>query len=140
VSFGFVAAGNDVMSQIKNPDGAYERIWQSLHDKATEVLDAFGKKDYRGRADYWIVDDDWGLDFIRIEAQDLQLLRPVVVDRLKRILVDFPGWHIAVRVDVPGTEEAWPLMGILIFSDRVIDHLRRDYLPAEFRQITYEGI
>jgi hypothetical protein len=140
VSFGFVAAGNDVMSQSKNLDNAHERIWQSLHDKATEVLDVFGKKDYRGRADYWIVDDDWGLDFIRVEAQNLQMLRPVVVAGLKRVLVDFPGWHIAVRVDVPGTEETWPLMGILIFRDRVIDHLKREYLPAEFRQIIYEGL
>jgi hypothetical protein len=119
---------------------AHQLVWRSLHDRATEILDAFGKKDYRGRADYWIVDDDWGLDFIRVEAQNLQLLRPVVVVRLKQVLVDFPGWHIAVRVDVPGTEETWPLMGILIFRDRVIDHLKREYLPAEFRQISYEGL
>jgi hypothetical protein len=68
------------------------------------------------------------------------MLRSVVVARLKQILVDLAGWHITVRVDVPGTEEAWPLMGISIFRDRIIDHLKREYLPAEFRQITYEGI
>jgi hypothetical protein len=119
---------------------AHQLVWRSLHDRASEVLDAFGKKDYGGRADYWIVDDDWGLDFIRVEAQNLQLLRRVVVGKLKQLLGDFPGWHIAVRVDVPGKEETWPLMGILIFRGRVIDHLKRDYLPAEFRQITYEGI
>ena|SRR5215218_6448817 len=128
------------MSDSRHPDDAHERIWQSLHDKATKVLDAFGNKDYRGRADYWIVDDDWGLDFIRVEAQNLQMFRPVVVARLKQVLVDFPNWHIALRVDVPGTEELWPLMGILIFRDQIIDHLRRDYLPEEFRQISYEGI
>lgn len=127
------------MSQSKNLDDAHERIWQSLHDKATEVLDAFGKKDYRGRADYWIVDDDWGLDFVRVEAQNLQMLHPVVVDRLKQILVDFPGWHIAVRVDLPGKEESRPLMGILIFRDRVIDHLKREYLPTEFQSLRYDG-
>src|SRR3954463_2197542 len=119
---------------------AHERIWQRLHDRATQVLDAFGTKDYRGRADYWIVDDDWGLDFIRVEAQNLRMLRPVVVGKLKQILGDFPGWHIALRVDLPGTEEAWPLMGILIFRGRVVDHLKREVLPAEFRQITYEGL
>jgi hypothetical protein len=141
MSFETVAPANEAAGQSDDHnEHAHERIWQSLHDKATEVLDAFGKKDYRGRADYWIVDDDWGLDFIRIEAQNLQMLSPVVVARLKQVLVDFPGWHIAVRVDVPGTEEAWPLMGILIFRDHVIDHLKREYLPAEFQQITYEGI
>jgi hypothetical protein len=110
-----------------------------LARQATEVLDAFGRKDYRGRADYWIVDDDCGLDFIRIEAQNLQMFRPVVVDGLKRILVDFPGWHIAVRVDVPGTEKTWPLMGILIFRGRIIDHLKREHLPAEFRSLRSDG-
>jgi hypothetical protein len=119
---------------------AHQLVWRSLHDRATEVLDAFGKKDYRGLADYWIVDDDWGLDFIRVEAQNLQLLRLVVVGKLKQMLGDFPGWHIAVRVDVPGKENTWPLMGILIFRGRVIDHLKHEYLPAEFWQITYEGI
>ena len=66
------------------------------------------------------------------------MLRRVVVGKLKQILGDFPGWHIALRVDLPGKEESWPLMGILIFRGRVIDHLKREYLPAEFRQITYE--
>jgi hypothetical protein len=116
---------------------AHEQIWQALHDRATQVLDAFGKKDYRGRADYWIVDDDWGLNFIRIEAQNLQMFRPFVIESLKQLLVDFPGWHIAVRVDVRGKEEAWPLMGLLIFPDHVIDHLQREYLPEEFRAWQY---
>jgi hypothetical protein len=118
----------------------HELVWRSLHDTASEVLDAFGKKDHLGRADYWIVDDDWGLDFIRVEVQNLQLLARVVVGKLKQILADFPGWHIAVRVDVPGKEKTWPLMGILIFRGRVIDHLKREYLPPEFRHITYEGL
>jgi hypothetical protein len=116
---------------------AHQQIWQRLHDRATRVLDAFGKKDYRGRADYWIVDDDWGLNFIRVEAQNLQMFRPVVIEKLKQLLVDFPGWHIAVRVDAPGKEESWPLMGLLIFPDRVIDHLKREYLPEEFRAWQY---
>ena len=128
------------MSESKNLDviRTHERIWQNLHDKATEVLDAFGRKDYRGRADYWIVDDDWGLDFIRVEVQNLQLFQPAVVERLKRLLADFPGWHIAVRVDARGAGESWPLMGILIFPDRVIDHLKREYLPEEFRAWRYD--
>lgn len=135
-----MAAGNEAMSQSDNLDNsAHERIWQSLHDKATEALDAFGKKDCFGKADYWIVDDDWGLDFIRVEVQNLQLMRPVVIDRLKQILADFPGWHIAVRVDVPGKEKSWPLMGVLVLHDRVIDRLKREYLPEEFRSLRYDG-
>jgi len=119
---------------------AHERIWQNLHDKAAEVLSGFGREDFRGRADYWIVDDDWGLDFIRVEVQNLQMFRPVVVEKLKSILVDFPGWHIAVRVAGRGEHQSWPLMGILIFRDRVIDHLKREYLPPDFRQWLYDDL
>jgi len=55
---------------------AHELVWQRLHHKATQVLDAFGTKDFRGRADYWIVDDDWDLDFIRVEAQNCRCFDP----------------------------------------------------------------
>lgn len=139
-SFEAVAPANKAAGHSDAHDEhAHQRIWQSLHDKATGVLDVFGRKGFSGPADYWIVDDDWGLDFIRVEAQNLQMLKPVVVDRLKRILADFPDWHIALRVDVPGKEKSWPLMGILIFRGRIIDHLKREYLPAEFRSLRYDG-
>jgi hypothetical protein len=139
-SFEAVAPANEAVSERDGHDEqAHGRIWQSLHDRATDALNAFGKKDYRGRADYWIVDDDWGLDFIRVEVQNLQLMRPVVIESLKRILVDFPGWHIAVRVDVAGKEKSWPLMGLLVLQDRVIDHLKREYLPEEFGSLRYDG-
>jgi hypothetical protein len=115
------------------------RVWRHLHDKASEVLDGFGKKDCFGRADYWIVDDDWGFDFIRVEVQNLQLMRPAVIGRLQQLLADFPEWQIAVRVDVPGKEESWPLMGLLVRHDRVIDHLKRDVLPEEYRSLSYDS-
>lgn len=118
---------------------AHERIWQGLHDKATALLDTFGEKDYCGRADYWIVDDDWGWDVLQVEIQHLKMIRPIVISKLKQVLADYPGWHIAVRVDVPGTEKQWPLMGLLVFHDRVIDHLEREYLPGEFRNLRYDS-
>jgi hypothetical protein len=31
-------------------------------------------------------------------------------------------------------------MGLLISDGRVFDHLKRDFLPAEFRQWTYGGL
>ena len=42
-----------------------------------------------------------------------------------------------MRVDVRGKESIWPAMGLIIQDDRIIDDLRRDYLPAEFRDIAY---
>jgi hypothetical protein len=55
-----VAPAKQTLDQSDDHDDhAHQRIWRSLHDKATEVLNGFGKKDFCGRADYWIVDDDW---------------------------------------------------------------------------------
>jgi hypothetical protein len=127
------------MSQSENLD-AHERIWQSLHDKATAALDAFGTKDYRGRADYWIVDDDWGPDLLQVEIKNPRMLQRDAIGALKRVLDDFPGWQIIVRVFARKGEAPLPAMDLLISDGRVFDHLKRDYLPAEFRQLTYEGL
>jgi hypothetical protein len=119
---------------------AHERIWQSVHDKATAALDAFGTKDYRGRADYWIVDDDWGPDLLQVEINNLRMLQRDAIGALKRVLDDYPGWQIIVRVFARKMEAPLPPMGLLISDGRVIDHLHREHLPPEFRQLTYEGI
>jgi hypothetical protein len=119
---------------------AHERIWQSLNDKATKALDAFGVKDYRGRADYWIIDDDWGPDLLQVEVKNLRLLRRDAIGALKRVLDDYPGWQIAVQVFARENEPPLPPMGLLISNRRVFDDLKREYLPPEFRQLTYEDL
>ena len=127
------------MSESENPD-AHERIWQSLHDKATAALDAFGTKDYRGRADYWIVDDDWGPDLLQVEIKNPRMLQRDAIGALKRVLDDFPGWQIIVRVFARKGESPLPEMVLLISDGRVFDYLNRDHLPAEFRQLSYESL
>lgn len=51
------AAGSETSGPGNAVHHAHQLVGRSLHDKATEVLNAFGNKDYR-RGDYWIVDDD----------------------------------------------------------------------------------
>jgi hypothetical protein len=119
---------------------AHERIWQSLNDKATKALDAFGVKDYRGRADYWIIDNDWGPDLLQVEVKNLRLLRRDAIGALKRVLDDYLGWQIAVQVFARENEPPLPPMGLLISNRRVFDDLKREYLPPEFRQLTYEDL
>jgi hypothetical protein len=119
---------------------AHERIWQSLHDKATATLDAFGTKDYRGRADYWIIDDDWGPDLLQVEIKNPRMLQRDAIGALKRVLDAYPGWQIVVRVFARKGEAPLPQMGLLISDGRVFDDLKREYLPPEFRQLTYEGL
>jgi hypothetical protein len=90
---------------------AHQRIWQGVHDKATAALDAFGAKDYRGRADYWIVDDDWGPDLLQVEINNPRMLRRDAIGALKRVLDAYPQWQIIVRVFSRKDEAALPPMG-----------------------------
>lgn len=117
---------------------AHERVWQGLHDKATEVLNAFGKKDYRGRADYWIVDDDWGSDVLQLEFQNLKMLKLPIIRLLQGLLADYPEWMMTIHVQSP--EESAPGMGLIIYPDEVVDELRRDFLPEEFRNVIFGTI
>jgi hypothetical protein len=130
------------MSQSDNLEEirAHERVWQSLYDEAVAALEPFGKIDCFGKADYWIVDDDWGPDFLQVEVTNLRLLRRDAISALKRVLNDYPGWQIIVRIFARNMGAPLPPMGLLISDGRVFDDLKREYLPAEFRQITYENI
>lgn len=119
-------------------DVIQERQWQVLHDRITELLDQFGKKDPVRKGDYWLLDENWGWTRQQLEFQNLALLRPEIINALRDLLAEYPDWDITVRIDVPGTEDVWPGMGLLISRDEIIDDLHRDYFPPEFHRFFYE--
>jgi len=86
-----------------------------------------------------LVQDNWGGPLHQIEIHSLHLLEPAVIKSLQGPLRDFPEWEIVVRVDVPGKEEVWPGMGLTIYADSICDALKREFLPAEYRDLSYEG-
>jgi hypothetical protein len=116
---------------------AQESAWAILHDRITKTLQHFGEKNPFGKGDYWLLDENWGRYRQELEVQNLKMLQPHIIKLLQALLADYPKWEITVRVDVPGTENTWPGMGLIIFNDEIVDELRRDYLPAEFRNISY---
>jgi hypothetical protein len=118
-------------------DEQQERDWPILHDRVTAVLDRFGKKDPFGKGDYWILGENWGRWQLEVEAQNLSLLGPAVIDALQRALTGYPDWRVTVRVAVAGKD--WPGMGVIVYGDEIVDDLQRQYLPEEFRSIQYSG-
>jgi hypothetical protein len=115
-----------------------ETEWLLLYEQIVKTLDQFGKRDAFRKGDYWLVDDNWGWRRQQLEIQNLDFLAPRVVTSLQNLLADYPTWEITVRVDVPGKENSWPGMGVIIHSDEVVDELKREFLPKEFRNISYE--
>ena len=119
---------------------AQERDWQVLHDAITGTLDRYGKKNAFREGDYWLLDDNWSWYVHQVEFFSLRLLQPHIIQSLRSLLADFPYWHITVRIDVPGKEDSWPGMGLIIYPDEVVDELRRDFLPEEFRNVIFGTI
>lgn len=114
-----------------------DKEWQILHDGITETLDRFGRKSPFTGGDYWLLDENWGWYRQQVEIQNLNLLHPHVIKALQALLADYPNWDITVRIDVPGKEKSWPGMGLIIYHDEIVDELRREFLPPEFRDIVY---
>lgn len=114
-----------------------QRDWQLLHDAITGVLDLYGVKDPFRRGDYWLLDENWGRYSQQLEFQDLRLFDRLILKALQDLLRPFPEWYITIRVDVVGKEDQWPGMGVVIYRDRMVDDLNRDFLPARFRDLVF---
>lgn len=118
--------------------------WLRLYRRIKTVLKPYGKADYVTDdglqvADYYLVQDNWGGPLHQVEIHNLRLLQPTVVKSLQGLLRGFPEWEIVVRVDVPGTEDTWPGMGLTIYADSICDALQREFLPSECPALAYQG-
>jgi hypothetical protein len=101
------------------------------------VVDRYGIKDPFGKGDYWLLDENWGLSCQQLEFQNLDLFQPIVLQALQNLLHSFPGWYITIRVDVVSKTDQWPGMGVVIYRDRIVDDLKRDFLPPRFRDLRF---
>lgn len=113
------------------------REWQALYDKILSTLGRFGRDDPFGKGDYYLLDENWGWHVHQLEVQNLALFQPTCIYALQELLAEYPDWEIAVRVVTPETVDTWPVMGVVIAGDEIIDELQREYLPAEFRDLKY---
>jgi hypothetical protein len=113
------------------------RAWDDLYERVAELLARYGTEDSSGNRDYWVNEDNYGWRRVTIIVQNLNMLKPEIVDGLRRLLANLPAWEIAVAVDVVGEGESWPLMGLTIRKHEIIDGLQREYFPEEFRDFQY---
>jgi hypothetical protein len=111
--------------------------WALLQRKIADVMKQIGREDPFGGGDYLIVDDNYGWERHTVEVHDLKVLTPDVTRKLQQLLNGFPGWEIVLAIDVPGTENVWPRMGLTIRGDGIIDDLRREYLPKAFEHVQF---
>lgn len=95
---------------MENDDDDAEqiRVWEILYVRIEDTLDEFGREDWLGRADYWIVSDNWGTAQRKLYVNNLDLLDPSDVKILQNTLADFPDWEIVVAIDFSDKGHSWP--------------------------------
>jgi len=116
------------------------REWLALYSQIRALLQQFGKEDdSSGEKDYLLVSDNLGLWQHRIETSNLEMVKPVVIKSLQKLLSGYPNWEIAITIGSPGKEKSWPSMCLIIGDNEIIDGLQRQYFPEEYKTIEYEG-
>lgn len=118
----------------------YEKTWEALYQRMRGALEQFGTEtDFRNEGNYWIIDEPYGLNQHNVYFRDLNLLQPRVIRALQHLLSEFPTWEIFVTIAIRHEGESWPDMGLIIREHEIVDGLQRQYFPAEFQSIHYEG-
>jgi hypothetical protein len=118
-----------------------DRAWHLLYHQIKKVLQQVGEEwnSRQCEGDYLLIDDNMGWYQHKIELQNLNLLKPAVIKSLQRLLTACPDWEVVIAVDVPGKEDEWPSMGLVVRDQEIVDGLKREYFPSEFQNIQYEG-
>jgi hypothetical protein len=111
--------------------------WHTVYDSLRQTLLRFGTEDVSRSADFWVDEDDWGHPQQKMYVRNLDLLRPPLIAALQAVLSEFPEWEIVIAVSVPGTGDTWPDMGLTVRAHEVVEDLRREYLPAAFRGLSF---
>jgi hypothetical protein len=129
-----------------NPD-EYDRrqneqfaVFEQLRARVSKLLETFSSSDSSsGRRDYSVHGDYSEYPQVVVFIHNLELLRHRVVGALQHLAQEFPGWQIDLMVGLREHLKDWPNMGISIRADEIVDDLQRQYLPEEFRDLTYQG-
>jgi hypothetical protein len=124
---------------IQDDDPEQWRQWDLLYARLGEIMRRYGKEDWLGHADYWIVSDNYGPRRHTIYIQNLKMLSPDIVRQLQASLTDYPDWEIMLDVSSEQYSQTWPAMGLTVRAYEIIDNLKRQYFPKEFQVIEYEG-
>lgn len=115
------------------------RIWEKIYPRIRQLLQQYGSEDYLGRGDFWVLSDNYGTPINKVYLNNLKLLRPAIIFSLQQLIAEVADWEIVVSVDIPGTEESWPEMGLTVRPSQIIDDLQRQFLPWEIWQMDFSA-
>lgn len=106
-------------------DGSTSPNWKPLYLALVTACKRFGDEDFRGRADFWVVDDDWGGDGNqKVCVTSPSFLTPQVVEAIAQCVREagFPGAQVMVSLELQRhVGDKLPPMGLLVTADGVTE-------------------
>src|SRR5882672_2772141 len=90
--------------------------WEALYDRLLEVLAEFGENHaFAGKGDYWLIDDDYGHHYQKIEVANPEFWSNAIHQRVREMLASYPAWSVVVVF----SEGAKGRRGFSIYKDHV---------------------
>jgi hypothetical protein len=123
-------------------DARHGAAWQLLYERILKALRPYGDDDAFGDKEYWVSDQIWSTKQQKVNFNVFPLLHPSVVEALRRTLTQgFEDWEIVVCIDPTPTPTGYPeRTGFLIRAHEIVDGINRDWLPEEWREVTYPNM
>ena len=118
-------------------DSEQSKQWTELYEQLRALLSAHGKESPFGRADFWLVDDNWGGNLQKVSVFNIAFLTPELAKRVQELVASpaFTGWGVMFALELEYEGEpvrTVPPDGIFVYSDRIEEAWDRDSLRAVF--------
>ena len=88
---------------MQSADDEQGQAWEHFYKSVCNVLRRSGAEDHFGKADYWVVDDNYGWRETHVEVHNLKMLAPAVIAHLRSLLAKDSAWQISVAVTKSST-------------------------------------
>ncbi len=123
---------NDPVDQPNGKSGALDDDedpvdpgWQRLYDALVLTCKWFGDENAFGRADFWVVDDDWGCHNQKLCVSSQAFLTPEVALAIQRCVrqAGAPGAQVMIQLELQGEAgAAVPPEGLIVTADAITEY------------------
>lgn len=107
--------------------------WQRLYDALVLTCKWFGDENAFGRADFWVVDDDYGCHNQKLCVSSLTFLTPELVQAIQQCIKDAgaPKAQVMIQLELQGhLVDQVPPEGLIVTADHIAEYWNLEQVRA----------
>jgi hypothetical protein len=117
------------------PDAEQNQQWTDLYQQLRTLLSAHGTESPFGRADFWLVDDNWGANLHKVSVFNIAFLTPELAKNVQELVARpaFENWGVMFALELEHEGQpvrTVPPEGIVVYADRIDEAWDRKRLKA----------